>query len=206
MTVSKSRQPSDYEHVDYRIGIHHAPTAIRDNTHLININNPKSPSARYVVTSRITKHTEYFVSFRMMKKAHAEEEAATISIENFPAGSRRWVHSLQGFPNWNGDLSEADHRNWHRATAESCGTCGRSFKLLSRHAKAKHPETFQAQPKRFDCLMVNCDRKGDKAFSRSDNLRQHLRLVHNQQIPKRSGRSCKVGEPWTPEHLPEMDR
>lgn len=58
----------------------------------------------------------------------------------------------------------------------------------------RHLQTVHSTQKLFPCVMKRCNRKGDNGFSRKDHLSQHLRDVHNLDIPKvwRRPRSVKA--------------
>lgn len=64
------------------------------------------------------------------------------------------------------------------------GECTAIFKssgMFNRHYKTHLPAS---QRHMRDCTFEGCDRVGREGFSRKDNLIQHLRRVHHQDIPK----------------------
>lgn len=64
------------------------------------------------------------------------------------------------------------------------GECTAKFKssaTFRRHYKTHLPAS---QRHMLDCTFEGCDRVGREGFSRKDNLTQHLRRVHHQDIPK----------------------
>ncbi|KAF8469737.1 hypothetical protein BDZ91DRAFT_720818 [Kalaharituber pfeilii] len=82
--------------------------------------------------------------------------------------------------------------------------CGKSYKTrsnLQRHRREVHAGVIHLPPVQFagaegriplasgaithDCPHPYCDRKGEKGFQRKDNLTQHRRNVHAEQIEKR---------------------
>lgn len=67
-----------------------------------------------------------------------------------------------------------------------CPHCGSSFKALARHIQA-----FHRKRNTIDCPENGCHRKGRKGFGRQDNLRDHLRRVHDIPIPKSRRRKMK---------------
>lgn len=62
-----------------------------------------------------------------------------------------------------------------------CTTICQSASIFRRHYKTHLPAS---QSPKLDCTFEGCDRVGQEGFSRKDNLIQHLRRVHHQDIPK----------------------
>ncbi|KAF8253477.1 hypothetical protein K440DRAFT_679526 [Wilcoxina mikolae CBS 423.85] len=86
-------------------------------------------------------------------------------------------------------VSSGTNHNNHTVGPERghrCRICGTLFKALGRHMQDVHRDTLDSPPAFLDC--DECDRKGTKGFKRKDNLTQHLRNVHGQNIPKRNQR------------------
>ncbi|KAI5792132.1 hypothetical protein FPQ18DRAFT_334889 [Pyronema domesticum] len=68
-----------------------------------------------------------------------------------------------------------------------CKHCNRFIKTLARHMREVHEKAVK-----YDCDEVDCDRKGIKGFGRQENLREHLRRVHDRSIPR--VRKQKMGD------------
>jgi len=56
---------------------------------------------------------------------------------------------------------------------------------------ARHQRTVHRITERFDCPRTRCTRKGERAFSRSDHLLEHLRSYHGEDIPKGEKRGSR---------------
>lgn len=56
---------------------------------------------------------------------------------------------------------------------------------LDRHQQSHLPS---APPEKFDCPGRGCGRQGANGFNRKDHLREHLRKVHAQDVPKQNRR------------------
>ncbi|KAF8241738.1 hypothetical protein K440DRAFT_215074 [Wilcoxina mikolae CBS 423.85] len=70
--------------------------------------------------------------------------------------------------------SESGPRRGHR-----CEYCGRDIVNISRHRREQHGEQHgSAATQKFDCLEAGCHRRGSNGFTRSHNLKVHLRDVH----------------------------
>ena len=57
---------------------------------------------------------------------------------------------------------------------------------LDRHQKTHFPSN---PGEKFDCTGRGCGRTGEYGFDRKDHLREHLRKVHGNDIPKKTRRS-----------------
>lgn len=67
------------------------------------------------------------------------------------------------------------------------GNCASTFKTrndFNRHCRSVHFHTQAGIKKLFDCPVPGCDRVGGYGFKRKDNILQHRRLVHGEDIPK----------------------
>ena len=58
---------------------------------------------------------------------------------------------------------------------------------LARHNNSVHPRPGS----RIDCPYKWCGRVGESGFSRKDHLKEHMRGVHREDIPKRNNRREK---------------
>ncbi|KAF8540532.1 hypothetical protein BDD12DRAFT_804434 [Trichophaea hybrida] len=74
----------------------------------------------------------------------------------------------------------------HARSLTQCKECGKNFKALRRHIQDVH----RKKPL-IDCPKKDCPRKGSNGFGRVDNLRDHLRRVHEIPIPKMNKRKKK---------------
>ena len=59
---------------------------------------------------------------------------------------------------------------------------------LDRHQKIHSPSK---PAEKFDCPVWGCQRAGEHAFCRKDNLKKHLRKTHAKDIPKQGRRRSK---------------
>ncbi|KAF8540533.1 hypothetical protein BDD12DRAFT_18812 [Trichophaea hybrida] len=98
------------------------------------------------------------------------------------------------------DPSNRLHGQPFRASAETsivmhergwtqCKECGKSVRALRRHIRDVHRKKDLE-----DCPMDGCPRKGSNGFGRVDNLRDHLRRVHEIAIPKMYRRKKRVDD------------
>ncbi|KAF8251467.1 hypothetical protein K440DRAFT_613228 [Wilcoxina mikolae CBS 423.85] len=76
-----------------------------------------------------------------------------------------------------------------------CHFCNKDFPKKAdrdRHEASVHRNEMPMPPGLHDCPEENCTR--DKGFTRKDNLLDHLRRVHNKDIPKRRPASREYEE------------
>lgn len=67
------------------------------------------------------------------------------------------------------------------------GNCSSTFKTrndFNRHYNSVHLHVRAGVKKLLDCTFPDCDRVGEDGFKRKDNMLQHRRLVHGEDIPK----------------------
>ncbi|QKX54408.1 uncharacterized protein TRUGW13939_01494 [Talaromyces rugulosus] len=70
-----------------------------------------------------------------------------------------------------------------RGRSYICPQCNSSF---TRPADVKRHKTSVHNPNHIDCPVPDCGRKGNSGFPRQDHLTEHLRSLHNWDIPKRA--------------------
>jgi len=76
-----------------------------------------------------------------------------------------------------------------------CHYCQKDFPKKAdrdRHEASVHRGEMSMPPGLHDCPETGCTR--DKGFTRKDNLLDHLRRVHNKDIPKRKPRIWEIEE------------
>ncbi|PUU72685.1 hypothetical protein B9Z19DRAFT_1096784 [Tuber borchii] len=87
----------------------------------------------------------------------------------------------------------------HQCTENNCGKrFGRSAEL-KRHKSSVHRKEIAAEERQelFECPHEGCERVGENGFKRKDNLVQHLRGVHGDQIGKKIGRRSTRMSTWS---------
>jgi hypothetical protein len=62
-----------------------------------------------------------------------------------------------------------------------CKAIFKKARQFDRHYRTVH---IRAADQKLDCTIEGCRRTGEEGFSRKDNLIQHMRSVHGEEIPK----------------------
>ncbi|KAI5838471.1 hypothetical protein DFP73DRAFT_264711 [Morchella snyderi] len=62
-----------------------------------------------------------------------------------------------------------------------CQAVFRNARGFYRHYRTVH---IRATDQKIDCTIDGCRRTGEEGFTRKDNLIQHMRSVHGEEIPK----------------------
>ncbi|RPB08400.1 hypothetical protein P167DRAFT_356932 [Morchella conica CCBAS932] len=74
-----------------------------------------------------------------------------------------------------------------------CKATFKKARQFDRHYRTVH---IRAIDQKLDCTIEGCRRTGEEGFSRKDNLIQHMRSVHGEQIPKNQIRFSGIDYVW----------
>lgn len=69
--------------------------------------------------------------------------------------------------------------------SSNCSSTFRNRNDFNRHCNTVHMRVGAAGRQLLDCPFPDCERVGENGFKRKDNLLQHQRSVHGDNIPKR---------------------
>lgn len=96
------------------------------------------------------------------------------------------------------------HRGQHKCTmdekmklsiqcrANGCESSLTTRGRFNRHWNTKHRNGGIYARQKISCPFIGCARTGDNGFARQDNLRQHRRNVHSENIPKERRRCTGI--------------
>ena len=103
------------------------------------------------------------------------------------------VDPTQVDPIWDRQSMSRTSESYKKTELLHCLHEGCEYQTKRQYDYDRHQKThYPSQPsEKFDCTIRGCDRTGERAFSRKDNLKEHLRTVHAKVIPKQGRRRSK---------------